>query len=175
MEQNNTQMLTGEQIIFSASRNPFEVLPGFIKGWAVTDTVFSGIWCAAALLWWTLAVCLLAFGYVWTDVVFVAAQGAAAALAGGVGLYANILLLSKKPRGVRAGKCLIVLTIWHILWHIGQAFLVARCGIQLQYGIVLAAFFVLATAGRITLLVFYWIAIARAARYFESRRQKMGF
>ena len=42
--------LAGGQIIFSPSRNPYETLPGFIKGWAVTDLVFAGIWALWALV-----------------------------------------------------------------------------------------------------------------------------
>jgi hypothetical protein len=152
----------------------FEALPGFIKGWAITDIVFAGIWCAIALLWWTLALLLLCFGYMHEDIVLSVMQGAAAAACGGLGLYANILLLSKKPRAIAAGRGLIMLTILNILWGAFQGGLMAYWGPP-HFFWVLVSVCTLVTGGRITLLVFYWIALVRAARYFEARRQQMGF
>ncbi len=172
MNQNEYKNIPAEQPVFSPSRNPYETLPGFIKGWAITDIVFAGLWCAAALAWWTVTILMIGAGAFWREWLVLAFQGALAALAGGLGLYGNILLLSRKPRGVTVGKCLIILTMLHILWNTVQ---ILMFGISLQFYWVWAVSCVLVTAGRITLLVFYWIAIARAARYFEARRQRIGF
>ncbi len=156
------------------SPSSHESLPGFIKGWAITDIVFAGIWCAVALLTLTVAVWMQCLEYPAVDVAACYLYTAATALLGGLGLYANILLLSKKPRAVTVGRCLIVLTILHILWNAFQQFGAAYWGPE-HLTVILVTVGSLMTAGRITLLVFYWIAISRAARYFEDRIRRIGF
>ena len=174
MDVKSMAVAPGRQDMSPNFRYMFETLPGFIKGWAITYLVFAGIWCAIALAWWSLALVMLCLGCVQSSIIIAAMQGAVAALAGGIGLYANILLLSKKPQAIPAGRALIFLTVMNILWGAFQVGLLAfQAPMPLMW--ILAAVCVLITGSRITLLVFYWIAIARAARYFEARRQQMGF
>ena len=174
MDEKNMTIAPGRQDMSLACRYMFETLPGFIKGWAITYLVFAGIWCAIALAWWSLALVMLYLGCVQSSIIIAAMQGAVAALAGGIGLYANILLLSKKPQAIPAGRALIFLTVMNILWGAFQGGLLAfQAPMPLMW--ILAAVCVLITGSRIALLVFYWIALVRAARYFEARRQQMGF
>ena len=174
MDEKIGTITSGRQDMSPNFRYMFETLPGFIKGWAITDLTFAGIWCVIALAWWSFALVMLYLGCVQSSVIIAAMQGAHAALAGGLGLYANILLLSKKPQAIPAGRALIFLTVMNILWGAFQGGLLAfRAPMPLMW--ILAAVCVLITGSRITLLVFYWIALVRASRYFEARRQQMGF
>lgn len=174
MESKKNTHLSGGQILFSPYRNPYETLPGFIKAWAITDVVFSGIWCVVALAWSVLAIVMLGLRWLPEDVFFTALHGAVAALAGGFGLYTNILLLSKKPRAVPMARCLIVLTILHILWDAFHIVWLVCCAVpHLQIALAVAG--VLLIGGRIALLVFYWSAVSRAACYFENRLLRIGF
>lgn len=174
MDVKSMAVAPGRQDMSPNFRYMFETLPGFIKGWAITYLVFAGIWCAVAMFTLTITVWMQCLECPAADVAACYLYTAAVALTGGLGLYGNILLLSKKPRAVTVGRCLIVLTILHILWNAFQLFGAAYWGPE-HLTAVLITVGSLMTAGRITLLVFYWIAISRAARYFEARRQQMGF
>ena len=163
------------QIIFSPSRNPYEILPGFIKAWAVTDLVFAGIWCLVALLLLVLCVLLLATG---ADCCAFELPGFAlipAALSGVLGLIANIQLLSRKPAGLRAARLLIVLTLIRLLGGAAIGVMTAAAADELWLQVTIGLVTVAAVLARTTLLVFYWIAVARAARYFAGRRRMLGF
>ena len=172
-EQDDIQAVDG-QIIFSPSRNPYEELPGFIRGWAITDLVFAGIWCLGALL--------LASGEIfwafenaccWRTDLLVGLIPAA--VAGSLGLYANIQLLSRKPAAMPAARLLIAFTLLHILWIAligGMATVSAEeTWLKATFGSVTAALL----AARITLVVFYWVAVGRAGRYFAGRKRMLGF
>lgn len=161
------------QIIFSPSRNPYETLPGFIKGWAVTDLVFAGIWTLWALLQLSIIVICILSGkqHPWDSLyLFIPAVVAAA-----LGFYANIQMLSRKPAAMPAARLLIVFKIIHILWYVllgGAALMIAG---DPPVRIVIGGITAFMLAARITLLVFYWIAVARAGRYFAGRRRLLGF
>ena len=161
------------------SHSSHESLPGFIKAWGITYIVFAGIWCLVSLLCLAAAILVLCRDCCpMQSILHGFLCCAATALLGGLGLYANILLISKKPRAVPAARCLIILTILHILWFAFESVMeILFLHSQAQYQLVpvLATVCGLITAGRITLLVFYWIAISRAARYFEDRIRRLGF
>ncbi len=174
MNKKNAEVHHGGQIIFSPSGGFYESLPGFIKGWAVTDIVFAGIWCVVALFAMAAALWMQSMACPVQDVLQGFLYAAVVAVAGGLGLYANILLLGKKPRAISAAWCLIVLTILHILWNAYQMFGAAFWGPE-NLRVILITAGVVSTAARIALLVFYWSAICRASRYFQNRRLRLGF
>ena len=161
------------------SPSSHESLPGFIKAWGITYIVFAGIWCLVSLLCLAAAIFFLCRDCCpMQSILHGFLCCAATALLGGLGLYANILLISKKPRAIPAARCLIILTILHILWFVFESVMeILFLHSQAQYQLVpvLATVCGLITAARITLLVFYWIAISRAARYFEDRIRRLGF
>lgn len=161
------------QIIFSPSRNPYETLPGFIKGWAVTDLVFAGIWSLWALLHLIVIIAFLLSGHPhpW-DSLYLFIPAVIAAL---LGFYANIQLLSRKPSAMPAARVLIAFKIIHLLWYVllnGMAVLIADDPL---IRLVIGGITFLMLAARITLLVFYWIAVVRAGRYFAGRKRLLGF
>ena len=165
--------LAGGQIIFSPSRNPYETLPGFIKGWAVTDLVFAGIWALWALVHLVVVIVFLLSGrpHPW-DVLYLLIPAALAAL---LGFFANIQLLSRKPSAMPAARVLIAFKIIHLLWYLllnGVAVLIAQ---DPMVRVVIGGITLLMLAARITLLVFYWIAVARAGHYFAGRKRLLGF
>lgn len=165
--------LAGGQIIFSPSRNPYETLPGFIKGWAVTDLVFAGIWALWALLHLFIIVFLVLSGrpHPW-DLLHLLIPAAIAAV---LGFYANIQLLSRKPSALPAARVLIAFKIIHLLWFVllnGMAVMIAE---DPMIRVVIGGITFLMLAARVTLLIFYWIAVARAGRYFAGRKRLLGF
>ena len=173
-EQTDMQISDG-QIIFSPSRNPYEVLPGFIKAWAVTDLVFAGIWCFVALLLLALCGLLLATG---ADCCVLELPGYAlipAALSGALGLFANIQLLSRKPAALRAARLLIALTLVRLLGCAVTGAMTAAAADELWLRVTIGVITVAAVLARTTLLVFYWIAVARAGHYFAGRKRMLGF
>ena len=70
MKQIDVKNTPDGQVMFSPSRNPYETLPGFIRGWAITDIVFAGLWCAAALVWWTVTILMIGAGAFWREWLF---------------------------------------------------------------------------------------------------------
>ncbi len=164
------------QVIFTPSRNPYAVLPGFVKAWAVTDVVFAGLWCLCLLCLLALAIVLcirmdgemddfLKIAWQWTTF--------ASAMAGGLGLYANIHLLSRKPHGVRGARFLIGFTVFRMAADSFMLYGYAALLFRSPAAAVFCALIVF--AGRTALLCFYWIAVARAAKYFAERRRLLGF
>ena len=175
MSEHADMQISDGQIIFSPSRTPYEVLPGFIKAWAVTDLVFAGIWCLVALLLLVLCGLLLATG---ADCCALELPGSAlipAVLSGVLGLIANIQLLSRKPAAMRAAKLLIALTLVRLLGCAAIGVMTAATADELPLQVTIGIVTVAAVLARTTLLVFYWIAVARAARYFAGRRRMLGF
>ena len=91
------------------------------------------------------------------------------------GFFANIQLLSRKPSAMPAARVLIAFKIIHLLWYLllnGVAVLIAQ---DPMVRVVIGGITLLMLAARITLLVFYWIAVARAGHYFAGRKRLLGF
>jgi len=159
------------QLIFSPSRNPYRSLPRFVRNWAVTDLVFSSVWCALSLLFIAWMIVMLAKNVPgWWHMI---PSISLAATIGGLGLGANITLLCRRPGAMIVAKLLIFFSFLSLLWH-GYETGVLMCNGGLM-NFLAAGGLLLFLLARITLLFFYCTALIRAGRFFRARRQALGF
>jgi len=157
-------MDTAQENLTDAASVP-QPLPGFVKGWVITDIVF----CSFRVL-------LVAFSLIGTFMVL--HQGTALFYSGvcevltglviaAVGLSANIGILCRKPWAIPAAKILIAATVASILVSVWQTMLSASCHNRIQLAATIIGF-LFAVGCRIVLLIFYVIAIKQASKFFAS-------
>ena len=142
-------------------------LPGFVLGWAITDLVFCAIRFPLFLLG---VVAILTMFKSAGTAVFLSIIGelVTGCLIVICGLPANIGLIRRKRWAINWAYALIGVTVLSILvalWQQGFN-LSGKSGATLVGAVFGAGVAMLA---RITLLIFYWVAVKRAKKFFAER------